>query len=1026
MEGCPNCCNDDMQERLSELRKLPFLNISSPASNVSHLTDSDIDFHMPNDNNFDYYTTHNFHSNKEINECSSNPKSFAALHCNIRSISANFDNFIHMLTELNFSFPIIGLSETKFVVDKDNLSNVNMVGYDLISNPSLSNAGGVAFYIRNDFQYILRSELTTSTPDFEALWIEINARGQQNLICGVVYRHPNSDLSKFKDYVDQTTETIDKQNKLCMIMGDFNIDLLKVNTHADSENFINSLGSSFLLPQILQPTRITDHSATLIDNIFFNGSIEHLSISGNIVYPLTDHLPNFLIFNKFSTLPSNINLFKRDYTNFNETALIEEVSAVNWQLVFNYNPDPTNMFDIFYKKISEIIDKHAPMKKISKRELKIKSKPWITPAIKKSISIKNNLYKKYLNTKSEYYHCKFKTYRNKINHLLKLSKRSYYNNYFLVNTNNPKKIWNGIKEIVHFKETSSHKVFKIKENNKEITDPKLIANAFNKYFTSVGSTLADKIPSVQKSPLDYLKFPVCDSFCIFPVTASEIETEISNLKLGKASGPYSIPVNILKILKNVISKPLEILFNISFSLGIVPECLKMANVIPVFKKDDHSSLCNYRPISLLSIFNKLLEKLMCSRLVSFLEKHNILYDKQFGFRNNHSTVDAILSIIDKIQTATDTKHLSCGIFLDFSKAFDTVNHDILIKKLEHYGIRGVAKSWFTSYLNNRQQTVTINNTTSDPMAITCGIPQGSVLGPLLFLLYINDFHLCSSLFDFHLFADDANLFYSHNDITLLQHNINSELTNVHSWLCSNKLSLNIDKSNFVIFHPPQKKLVSKVVLQMNGKKLKQEKCIKYLGIYIDSNLSWKPHVEYVSKKIRRSIGILSKIRYYVDINVLIQLYYALIYPFLIYGIIAWGNTYQTTLQPLYILQKKSLRLITFSRFDDHSSPLFKKLKILKLQDIVKLYTLTFMFKFHNQLLPSIFTSFFIPNNVIHNYETRLATNKSYYIQRARTNYGIFNIRFQGPKLWNSIEENLKTASLKQFKIKIQEKLTRDY
>ena len=636
------------------------------------------------------------------------------------------------------------------------------------------------------------------------------------------------------------------------------------------------------------------------------------------------------------------------------------------------------------------------------------------------------MYKTYLRTKSLYYHRKYKYYRNKINHLLKISKRSYYSSYFFKNVNDPKQIWNGIKEIVHFNLKINQIFFKITQNDVDITDPKLVANAFNNYFTKLGNNLAEQIPNVHKSPMDYLKSPLTNSFYIFPVTINEIQNEISSLKSGKVTGPFSIPISIMKILKDEISKPLEILFNLSFSLGIVPNGLKLANVIPVYKKGAFTSLSNYRPISLLSVFNKLLEKLICKRLLNVLDKNDVFCDKQFGFRAKHSTDYAVLNIIDKILTAIDNSKFSCGIFLDFSKAFDTVNHEILIKKLEYDGIRGVAKNWFISYLTNRRQIVTINNVTSDIMPLSCGIPQGSVLGPILFLLYINDFHLCSSLFDIHLFADDANLFYYHEDISALQRNINSELSRVHTWLCSNKLSLNIEKSNYVIFHSPQKKFVFNFVLQMNGKKLKKENCIKYLDIFIDSNLSWKPHVEYIVKKVRRSIGILYKIRYYVDVQILIQLYYALIHPFLIYGIISWGNTYHISLQPLFILQKKTMRLITFSRFDEHSSFLFKNLNILKLHYLVKFETALFMFKFHNQLLPQVFCSYFSPITQIHNYNTRSAMNQFYYIPRVRTNYGKFKMRFQGSKVWNSIDDSIKSANFRQFKKMLKSQLIEEY
>ena len=263
---------------------------------------------------------------------------------------------------------------------------------------------------------------------------------------------------------------------------------------------------------------------------------------------------------------------------------------------------------------------------------------------------------------------------------------------------------------------------------------------------------------------------------------------------------------------------------------------------------------------------------MYNRIVNYLKNKSILYEKQFGFRAKHSTNHAILSIVDNIQRAIENKELSCRVFLDFSKAFDTVNHSILIKKkLENYGIRGVARDWFQPYLSDRKQYVNINNITSDLCNFSCGIPQGSVLGPLLFLIYVNDFNRCPELFDFHLFADDSNLFYKHKNLIALQSDINAELTKINEWLCVNRLGLNIDKSNFVIFHPPQRKLPIEPTLEINGKCLKREFSIKYLGIDIDSHLNWKPQTNHITKKINRSIGILSNLRYYLKVDTLINL-----------------------------------------------------------------------------------------------------------------------------------------------------------
>ena len=241
------------------------------------------------------------------------------------------------------------------------------------------------------------------------------------------------------------------------------------------------------------------------------------------------------------------------------------------------------MFDSLYSKLSEIIDAHIPSKQLSRRELKIKSKPWITPAIKTSIQIKNKLYKKFLKTKSSYYHTKFKYYRNKINHLLKVSKKNYYNEYFHQSRGNSKRLWKGIKRVLSYKSNQNRIPTKINHNNSETTDPKIIANVFDEYFANIGRELACSILDTETALNQFPKLQPHNSFYLFSTSTTEIEAEIEKLNESKATGPFSIPTRIFKLIKSVISKPLEIVFHTSFATGIVPDKFKIARVFPVFK-----------------------------------------------------------------------------------------------------------------------------------------------------------------------------------------------------------------------------------------------------------------------------------------------------------------------------------------------------------------------------------------------------------------------------------------------------------
>ena len=493
-----------------------------------------------------------------------------------------------------------------------------------------------------------------------------------------------------------------------------------------------------------------------------------------------------------------------------------------------------------------------------------------------------------------------------------------------------------------------------------------------------------------------LKGTYMNSIFLRPTPEQEILEICGSFRSGPASGYDQITVNVVKETVDVIIQPLTYIIDLSLSSGVVPDQMKIARVIPLFKSGDLSLFTNYRPVSVLPAFSKNLERIVYNRLINFLNKYSILSCNQYGFRKNHSTAYALIQLYDKLSDAIDKGNVTLGLFIDLSKAFDTVNHDILVAKLEFYGVRGVALEWFESYLSCRSQFVQYNGYSSSSKYIKRGVPQGSILGPLLFLLYINDLCDVSKALDFILFADDTNIFYSHKDQNYLMEIVTTELKKLSSWFQASKLSINIKKSNFILFKTKQ-----------NRRKLDLHFLINlFLGVILDEHLSWKPQIQNVARKISKSIGIICKSSFFLNKNSLCTLYYSLVYPYLHYCASVWGSTYQSNLKRLITLQKRVIRIISKSTFDAHTNPIFKNLNILKFENLIKLQIGKIMYLYKNGLLPDSFNDMFLLHSDVHSYNTK---KNSFRLLHCRTNVRKFSLRFQGPKLYNSFSPDVQNA-----------------
>ena len=392
---------------------------------------------------------------------------------------------------------------------------------------------------------------------------------------------------------------------------------------------------------------------------------------------------------------------------------------------------------------------------------------------------------------------------------------------------------------------------------------------------------------------------------------------------------------------------------------------------------------------------------MYSRLYNFMNIFNCLIELQFGFRANHSTTHALVSITEIIREALDTGHFACGLFIDLQKAFDTVDHDILVSKLEYYGARGITKNWFSSYLKDRKQFVTINGFKSSLKNINFGVPQGSVLGPLLFLIYINDLNLSVKNSIVHHFADDTNLLCIDKSIKMLCKKVNYDLKGITNWLDANRISLNVNKTEYIIFRKPRKIVDSEIKIKLNGKRLYPSTYIKYLGVLLDEHLSWKPHINELYKKLNRSNSMLSKIRHYVDLNTTRSLYFSIFSSHISYCCQVWGQNGNPQLNRILSIQRSALRVINFMPFRSDVSSMFRRLNIPLFSNHVRISNILFVFDSLSNSLPMSFSNFFIQSRDAHVYNTRNSKNRKLVLPKFKSiKYGKNSIKYQCTAEWN--------------------------
>ena len=996
-------------------KRFDFNSISSGKNGPDPFNFSDTYFNL--EPKFNYADIHDFHKIKQ-----KLPKKacFSLLHTNIQSLNHNFEQLEILINSLEFNFDIIALSEVWCPDEKLTFNPGILKGYhSYIGTKGSSLKSGCGMYIKDSLKTVERKDLSVKFCDndneFQSFWIEIYNKKSANILVGSFYRHPKMDSDDtFNNSLSETLKKITDENKVIVIAGDFNYDLLKIDSDLHAKSFIEQMYSSTLQPCILEPTRIVNgNRPSLIDNIFIN-TIDKNTISGNLTSRISDHMPNFLFLHDLIDKPSCLHKKVRDFSKFDETAFKNEVN--------NLSPDENLDIDIAFQKFQDdyvkIINKHAPFKTLSKQELKWKQKPWISSNIKSMIKTKDFLYSKFLRTKKTFWHDRFKLLRNNVKKSIFEAKKEFYKNYFENHKDNSRKIWQGISQIINKKAKNSSSEIYLITNGKTITDQKTVANNFNNFYTTIADNLVSRLGESNNIFQDYLKNPNEHSFFLKEIEPDEVLSLLNKINAKKSADLFGISPRFLKSSAFELHKKLTTLFNMSITQGKFPNILKKTKVIPIFKAGSKMEVGNYRPISLLPLFGKLLEKLIHARMYSFLIKHKLIVGNQYGFQKKKSTEHAIFDIHSQVIDSFENQEIPCCIFLDFAKAFDTVNHEILLKKLLHYGFRGKTHNWLTSYLSNRTQCVQIGDELSDFKPINCGVPQGSVLGPLLFLLYINDIVSSSNILKFQLFADDTCIFYSNRNRDILESTLNTELNKVSDWLIVNKLSLNVSKSNALTFRAKNANDLPLLNLTINNEKIEEKTSAKYLGVLFDNKLTWKSQIDQISKKLIKNNALLAKLRHFVSNDKLRTIYNALIQPHIDYGLVSWGAAADANLNKISLLQRKAIRIITFKKQEDDSAPLFKQEKLLPLNKCAILQNCKFIWKFVNSQLPASINSLFITHQI--HYASRHVNELKFNLPYKRTSLGTSFLFYSGIKNWNNLPLSVKsTKSLNNFKNKLK-------
>ena len=950
------------------------------------------------------------------------------LHLNIHSVPSKLDELKTLLAKLkakNLTIDVILLCET-FLSD-NNKDSCKLEDYELFSEHRKKlTKGGVAIYIHKKLKYNERKDLNIFEEGFfESCFIELFTQ-RKNIVIGEIYRVPGTNENNFITKYEDLISKIKREKKDIIIGTDQNLDFLKIHQHTNTAKFLDVNLTNDLLPLITKPTRITHRSCTLIDNIYVSNGIAKNLESIILTTEISDHLPCLALIGigrrKETNKPNKIRCRKLNDANI--ARIKNALKFVDWTPINNSNTNEG--YDFVLNKIVSVMNTIAPEKEVIIKPSKFIHEPWMTRGLFESSKKCDKLFRKVNGiSKEDDRYIQYKTYRNFYNKLKRRAKQSYYTRKITEYKNNAKKLWGLLKDITKKANDKTTFVNSFRIDGQIVDDAKQISSSFCKFYSGIGAKFASKITSANKHFSEYMPDPSDSSVYLFPTTEFELKKIVSRLKSKKSSGYDGISNILLKSIIDEIKSPLTIIFNKSLKEGIFPNKMKLAEVIPIYKMKGNKDVMNsYRPVSLLPVISKVLEKLVHKRISSFIQKKMLLFDSQFGFRCKHSTIDAILEFIGKVIKGFDRGDKTLAVFLDLSKAFDTLPHKTLLKKLENFGIRGKALQWFESYLSARSMYVNFNGNKSETLPSgEYGVPQGSVLGPLCFILATNDLALTLKKCKCVLFADDTTLYTSNKNIRQLKESMKHDLEVLIDWFKANKLTLNLEKTSFVLFQPQGNKSNDDITLSVDNIDISRERTVKFLGLFIDQHLKFDSHVKHVCSTLAKNLYMLRNVMYIVPKWALRTLYHSYIQSNFMYGLSVWGPLVtKCNLNRVRVLQKKALRTIDHAKYNASSTHVCKNTDTLLIDELIDLELSKISYRYVNNSLPNPVRNLFQANDYNHNYLTRARNNPRIERHRIKTFHDSFLCR--APSIWSKLGQEIKSkpkisafnVAYKKFKI----------